>query len=232
MNSQEITSTYLVDELQNYYHDILTQHEWYQQIINHKTCSVKCKCMPTLQSISTLATFFESGLLLYTAKVELPIVGDTAVHQINSLERKVHSKYTARHFEQFCLTEGTGACLCYMTDGALKLVPPYLIPGNRDIVSVIQFASAITDFSNRGLGLFSDCVNLVYVPPIPDGVTDMSKAFKGCKSLCCPIYIPATVQDVTGMLDDCISFSSQIIGDTFLTCKGHEKYMNFYSHSY
>lgn len=232
MSSQEITSTYVVEELQKYYHDLLTDHVWYRQIFNHEQCKVKCKRMPTLQSIKKLATFFESGLLLYTAKVEIPMVGGGSPHRIISLERKVHSRYAAKHFEQFCLTEGTGACLCVMTDGLMKFVPPYLIPGNTDIVSVLQFSSALTDFSSRGLGLFSDCINLVYVPPIPEGVTKLTNAFKGCKSLNCPIYIPSTVEDTTGMLDGCVNFDNRIMGEAFLSSKGHEKYMDFFSNSY
>lgn len=232
MNSQDITAAYIVNELQEYHHELLTQHEWYKQIFNHEICTVKCKRMPTLQSVSSLATFFESGLLLYTAKVEIPVVGDGGTHSIRALERKVHSKYVADNFAQFCLTEDIGACLCIMTDGVMKFVPPYLIPGNSDIVSVLQFSSNTTDFGNRGLGLFSDCIRLVYIPPIPEGVTDLTNAFKGCRALNCPIYIPSTVENVSGMLDECINFNSKIIGDAFLTSRGHEKYIDFYSNSY
>lgn len=232
MDNQSITSTYIVDELQKYHQELLINHTWYQQIFNHEQCSVKCKRMPTLQTISSLATFFESGLLLYTAKVEIPFVGHGGVHRIIPLERKVHSKYTAQQFEQFCLTEGTGACLCVMSDGKVKLVPSSLIIGNSEIISVLQFSSSITDFSSRGLGLFSACKSLVYIPPIPEGVVSLENAFKDCISLNCPIYLPSTIEDVTGMLDGCTSFDSKIIGDSFLTCKGHEKYMDFYSNSY
>lgn len=231
MDKQAITSTYIVDELQKYHQSLLVNHEWYQQIFNHRQCDIKCKRMPTLLTISTLATFFESGLLLYTAKVEFPILGEGGVHCIRALERKVHNRYAAQHFEHFCLTEGTGDCLCVMLDGSIMLVPPYLITGNPDIVSVLQFSSTINDFSNRGQGLFSDCINLRYIPPIPEGVTNLSYAFKGSRLLNCPIHLPSTVTSIVGMLDGCETFDSKIHGDAFMSCEGHEDYMNFYFNS-
>ena len=231
MSNQQISAAKVVAELQKYQHTILEQSEWYQQIFSHEKVEYHGKSLPTLVSIGKLNVFLESGLMAYTAKVEIPVLNG-GVHTIPGLERKVYNAKVADTFHQFCLTEGTGSCLCAMLDGSIKLVPTYLLPGNQDIVAVLQFSSTMTDFNSKGIGQFAHCTNLVYVPPIPDGVTDLSNAFINCESLNCPIYIPSSVKTVEGMLNGCTSFNSNIYGNMFLNCIGHESYLQYYTESY
>lgn len=231
MDNQQISASKVISELQRYEHAILEQSEWYQQIFTHQKVEYHGKPLPTLLSIGKLNAFLESGLMAYTAKVDIPIVGG-GTHSIPGLEKKVYNAKVANNFVQFCLTEGTGACLCVMQDGSIKLVPNYLTAGNSDLVCVLQYSSTLTDFSNKGLGQFANCINLVYVPPIPEGVKDLSNAFYHCISLNCPIHIPSTVTNVKGMLDGCTNFNNKIIGESFLKCQGHENYLTFYSCPY
>ena len=113
----------------------------------------------------------------HTAEVKIPILNES-VRKIPELTCKVYNEYTAKNFAQFCLTEGIGACLCYLTDGTLAYVPYEVLTGNESIVSIIQFSSAFKSFVRNGVGLFTGCKNLVYIPPLPEGVKDFSYAFK------------------------------------------------------
>ena len=123
-----------------------------------------------------------------------------------------------------------GNCLVQLTNGKITLRYSKDISGSKDIVAVLAFPSDMTSFceyiayyvpvdnldecgqihSMSLSGIFSDLPNLVYVPPIPEGVTDLQFAFQGCPKLNCPIHIPSTATRLFGMLNECDSFSSEI----------------------
>lgn len=182
-----------------------------RDIFSHTTRVYNGKPMPKLYQLEPLTLFFETAVTSYTAEVKIPILNES-VRKIPELTCKVYNEYTAKNFAQFCLTEGIGACLCYLTDGTLAYVPYEVLTGNESIVSIIQFSSAFKSFVRNGVGLFTGCRNLVYIPPLPEGVKDFSYAFKDCVNLNCPIYLPSTAEHVEGMLAGCTKFDSSITG--------------------
>lgn len=198
--------------LQEYYEETFVMASSVaQDIFSHTTRKYYGKSMPKLFQLEPLTSFFETAVASYTAEVKIPIL-DESVRKIPELTRKVYKEHVAKNFAQYCLTEGIGACLCYMIDGTLMYVPYEVLTGNEDIVSVIQFSSTFESFVRNGNGLFMGCKNLVYVPPLPEGVKDFSYAFKDCVSLNCPIYLPSTAKNVRGMLAGCKKFDSIITG--------------------
>ncbi len=182
-----------------------------QDIFSHTTRKYYGKAMPKLFQLQPLTSFFETAVVSYTAEVKIPILNES-IRIIPELTCKVHKESVAKNFAQYCLTEGIGACLCYMTDGTLMYVPYEALTGNESIVSVIQFSSTFKSFVRNSNGLFMGCRNLVYIPPLPEGVEDFSYAFKDCSNLNCPIYLPSTAKNVRGMLAGCKKFDSLITG--------------------
>ena len=224
-------ASYYVDLLQQYFHGITKQSEIYKQVFAHQCVHYSGKELPALRDISPIKLFIKSDLKLYNARVEIPILNGE-IHSIPELTCQLYDKYVAENYAQFCLTEGTGACLCAMDNGDLVLVPINLLRGNKHVISVLQFASSLKSFRFGNCGCFGFCKNLIYVPPIPEGVTNLELAFQDCTSLNCPIYLPSTVKSIKGMLDGCVSFNSKIYGESFLSCRGSEEYLQFYGGSY
>lgn len=227
---QSVAAQY-VNILQQYFSSLTQQSDIYQQVFTHQRRHYSGKELPALRDIDSIKLFIKSEFKLYNARVEIPILNGE-LHSIPELTCQLYDRYAADNYAQFCLTEGTGACLCVMSNSDLMLVPTNLLRGNKQIISVLQFASSLKQFKFGSYGCFSFCENLIYIPPIPEGVTDLELAFHGCTSLDCPIFLPSTAKNVKDMLKGCTSFNNKIYGESFLSCTGSEEYLQFYGGSY
>lgn len=117
--------------------------------------------------------------------------------------------------------------LVLLGSGELALLDTQQQMGYQDIIAVIQFSSHEPGLSRlsacpepitvKGIdcvnfkisGFCQNCKNLVFIPPIPEGVESLRLAFKGCLSLNCPIFLPESIRDCTSMLEG-VPFSSKI----------------------
>lgn len=108
--------------------------------------------------------------------------------------------------------------LCAFTDGSLGLVffSYYKVPG---VVAILEFPVGVESYfgtvetEHEWVESFGFCCNmrdLVYIPPIPEGVKYLNFSFQNCPKLNCPIFLPSTVISCRGMLEGCTSFSSPI----------------------
>lgn len=118
--------------------------------------------------------------------------------------------------------------LVLLNDGATRLVDVYGMP-KKQLVAILQFSpkdcglSYVTGnpepITVKGIdwidffvaGCCQNCKELVFIPPVPEGVSTLREAFIGCIKLNCPIFLPSTIKDCTDMLKGCDSFRSKIV---------------------
>lgn len=137
---------------------------------------------------------------------------------------------TKKYFMYSCtdLEDSYNYNLVLLSDGTMHLVDVHDMP-KKQVVAVIQFSPndcSLSYISGRpapmtvkGIdwvdfyvdGCCRDCRELVFIPPIPEGVTTLREAFYNCSKLNCPIFLPSTIENCTDMLEGCSSFSNKII---------------------
>lgn len=140
-------------------------------------------------------------------------------------------------------------CLIQTTSGTIEVRSASSLAGASDVEAILLFPTGYTSFclyevapdfidkellrtgkyveGSHGKGLFENMTSLKFISRIPDGVTDLQIAFRGCTSLNCDIYLPQSATYFPDMLEDCINFSSHIHCTEAQATK-NKQYSNYY----